>query len=118
MPLVIRRNEVLIRLAFIVLGAAILLGTLGHVYADERRGRADKNAGISERMQAYEANERLTVSNLIERVGKMEERQIRGEERDVRTSERLEEVVILLKGVFSAIGLLLLNKLMDYMKKV
>lgn len=117
MPLVIRRNEVLIRLAFIVLGAVILLSTLVRVYADERGGRPDQNARSGERMQAYEANEKLTIANLMERVGKMEERQIRGEERGLRTSDRLEEVITLLKGIFGAMGALLANKLLDWMKK-
>jgi len=103
-PLIIRRNELLIRLALIVLAAAILLGTIGHVYADERSARND------ERLKIVEHDiERITLTNLPERVAKMEERQ-------VRTAEDVTEIKTLLKGIIGAIGLLLTGKFMDLVK--
>jgi len=95
----------LIRLALIVLAASILLGTIGHVYADERTARND------ERLRVVEHDiERITLTNLPERVAKMEERQ-------VRTADDVTEIKTLLKGLIGAIGMLLAGKLMDLVKR-
>jgi hypothetical protein len=107
MPKLIERNEALIKMSLIVLGAVLLLSTIGHVYANQ------SNHHISDPRKALDA---ITLLNLPERVAKMEERQIRTEERVISTHEQQIENNNLLKGLLGSTLLLLVAKLLDWWK--
>lgn len=110
MPLVVKRNEAIIRLIVIVLGAVVLLGTIGYGYASDRRLEVEA-ARSEEKLHHLEVTvEKIALSNLPDRVARMEERQ-------VRSAEDISEIKTLLKGIFGALGALLLGKLMDVMKR-